>query len=185
MEQSINFDQIHSLLMERLHRGERPHLELDQTTLNEIKSRWQTSLDTNNSEQISEVMCILDHARHPSAIFDDLFFLTLERETPKNQLVFTLGASWKHLLGRWSRAGDRVPMRYIEILKKLLKHDDIEVREWVLRTIDQIGPQGRLLQKEINQAKVGWRGLFNPHAKSVSQLIAMLEKRWSPHDRSK
>lgn len=179
MTQENSFDQIHATLISRLQNGERPHLEFDTTLLEEISLKWTNALEHSSHSEIDAIMCVLEHARHPSDRFDDLFFLTLEKDLPKNQLIFTLGASWKHMLGRWSRSGDRLPMRYLEILRKFLNHPEMELKEWSLRTIDQVGPQGRLLKDDILAAKAGWRGLFNPHAKAVTQLAQMLEKRWS------
>ncbi|MBH47695.1 MAG: hypothetical protein CME71_05955 [Halobacteriovorax sp.] len=179
MTQQSSFEHIHADLLGRLQQGERPHLQFNEKLLNEITDKWTNALENSLHSDIDAIMCVLEHARHPSPLFDDLFFLTLEKDLPKNQLIFTLGASWKHMLGRWSRAGDRLPMRYLEILRKFLNHPELELREWSLRTIDQVGPQGQLLKADIQAAKVGWRGLFNPHAKAVAQLAEMLEKRWS------
>jgi len=74
-------------------------------------------------------------------------------------------------------------MRYIEILRTFLNSNNHELVEWSLRTIDQIGPQGRLLQKEIAQNKMKLKSLINPRAKAITQLVEMFEKRWSHHGR--
>ena len=128
-------------------------------------------------------MCVLDYTRHTYDLFDDHFYQTLESTLSHTTLVFTLGASWKHMLGRWSRSGDRITMRYIEILRTFLNSKNHELVEWSLRTIDQIGPQGRLLQKEIAQNKMKLKSLINPRAKAITQLVEMFEKRWSHHGR--
>lgn len=183
MNQTKTFDQIYTSLIERLNKGERAHLELDANIVGEIQERWQNALAHKQVQDLNAVFCILDHSRHPIAQFEDLFFLTLEAEYPAEQKIFALSASWKHLLDRWSRAGDRVPMRYLEILRSMLTQDDLELREWALRTIDQVGPQGRLLAKEVFAAKAGWKSLVNPHAKAISQLVGMFEKRWNTNER--
>lgn len=178
-----SFDQIYTSLIERLNKGERAHLELDKVILDEIDQRWHQALEQNNAADLNAVLCVLDHSRHPIAEFEDLFFLTLESSLAPDQKIFALSASWKHLLDRWSRAGDRVPMRYLEILRTLLVQENLELREWALRTIDQVGPQGRMLSKEVFAAKAGWKSLVNPHAKAISQLVGMFEKRWNTHER--
>lgn len=183
MNEIKTFDHTYTSLIDRLNKGERAHLELDLNLLNEIEQRWQNALVNNHVADLNAVLCILDHARHPIAQFENLFFLTLESNFPTEQKVFALGASWKHLLDRWSRAGDRVPMRYLEILRSMLTQDDLELREWALRTIDQVGPQGRMLSKEVFAAKAGWKSLVNPHAKAISQLVGMFEKRWNTNER--
>lgn len=172
------FKNIYNDLIARITRGDRVHLELDQDTLNEIHSHWCHALEHKRFEDLDAIMCVLEHARHPHGNFEELFFITLENDLPSKQIIFTLAASWKHLLERWARAGDRIPMRYLEILRSFLKHQDFEVREWSLRTIDQVGPQGRMLLKDIQNAKSGWKKFINPHAKAVTQLVEMFEKRW-------
>ncbi len=172
------FDQIHSDLLQRLSQGKRSHLELSQEVLSDIEHRWRQALDQKQPQELDALMCVLEHARHPHKQFEELFFSTLENEVPPKQIIFTLAASWKHLLERWARAGDRVPPRYLEVLRQLLKHKDFEVREWTLRTLDQVGPQGRLLMADIRAANTSWSKFFNPHAKAIAQLVEMFEKRW-------
>lgn len=179
MLQANEFDKTYNKLLDTLHKGGRAHLEFSDQLLSEMAQRWHECLKNKNSEQLNAILCMLEHARHPSNYFDDLFFLTLENPQSSEQCIFTLAASWKHLIARWSREGTRIPMRYIEILRTLVQSPNMEVREWTLRTIDQIGPQGKLLINEIVLAKNFWRGLINPHAKAVNQLVAMLENRWA------
>src|SRR5690606_26219859 len=88
------FDQTYTSLIERLNKGERAHLELDQELLSEIDQRWQNALATKHATDLNAVLCILDHARHPIAQFEDLFFLTLEGEFSSEQKVFALSTSW-------------------------------------------------------------------------------------------
>lgn len=174
----MSLEHIYTELITKLSRDERAHLELSDQLLNEISSSWRTSLDTDDYTQLSKVLCILEHSKNFYAHLEPQLLETLEKNLPAQTIIFALATSWKQLLDRWNRSGDRVPTRYIEIMRNLLKHEDIEVREWTLRTIDQFGPQGRLLLKDISAARIGWRGILNPHAKAVAQLVEMLEKRW-------
>lgn len=183
MVDAKEFDEIYAELLARLQKDERPHLELPENVLNQIKNLWQYSLQNQDNQAINSIMCVLDYSRHTYDLFDELFYQTLESNLSSPTLVFTLGASWKHMLGRWSRSGDRISMRYIEILRVFLNSKNEELVEWALRTIDQIGPQGRLLQKEISQNKMKLKSLINPRAKAITQLVEMFEKRWSPHGR--
>ncbi|PIP89494.1 MAG: hypothetical protein COW01_03280 [Bdellovibrionales bacterium CG12_big_fil_rev_8_21_14_0_65_38_15] len=183
MIESTEFDKIYGELMNRLEKDERPHLELSDDVLNQIKNLWTNALETQDNQRINSIMCVLDYTRHTYDLFDDHFYQTLESTLSHTTLVFTLGASWKHMLGRWSRSGDRITMRYIEILRTFLNSKNHELVEWSLRTIDQIGPQGRLLQKEIAQNKMKLKSLINPRAKAITQLVEMFEKRWSHHGR--
>ncbi len=183
MIESKEFDKIYGELINRLEKDERPHLELSEGVLNQIKTLWTHSLESLDNQRINSIMCVLDHTRHCYDLFDDHFYQSLESNLEDTTLVFTLGASWKHMLGRWSRSGDRITTRYIEILRKFLNSKNHELVEWSLRTIDQIGPQGRLLQKEISQNKMKLKSFINPRAKAITQLVEMFEKRWSHHGR--
>ncbi len=183
MKELREFDKIYAELLLRLQKDERPHLELSKEVLNQIIELWQKALAEADSQVINSIMCVLDYTRNTYDLFDELFYKTLEAPLSEQTLVFAMGASWKHMLGRWSRSGDRIPMRYIEILRSFLNSKNDELVEWSLRTIDQIGPQGRLLQKEISQNRMKLKSFISPKAKAITQLVDMFEKRWSPHGR--
>jgi hypothetical protein len=176
---SDNFEQVYQFILERLKNDERTHIVLSEELKNQIQTRWGMVLEQKRFNDLGPIMCILDHSRHPCGALEELFFQTLELSLPASQIVFTLSASWKHLLERWAKNGDRVPMRYLEIMRSLLQHPEAEVREWTLRTLDQVGPQGRMLHQEVKAAKVGWFHRLNPHRKNINQLIDMFEKRWA------
>jgi len=174
-----DFTRLHTDLLHKLELGARVHLELSDQLLDDIEQRWAEALTEQNDQKLNAIMCVLDHARHPTGRFENLFFLTLEKPLQVQILIVTLACSWKHLIERWTRNGDRIPERYLNILRSFLGHQELEMREWTLRTIDQIGPQGRLLAKEIFACKKPLYGLINPHAKAINQMIGMFEKRWN------
>jgi len=99
MIESTEFDKIYGELMNRLEKDERPHLELSDDVLNQIKNLWTNALETQDNQRINSIMCVLDYTRHTYDLFDDHFYQTLESTLSNTTLVFTLGASWKHMLG--------------------------------------------------------------------------------------
>ena len=71
----------------------------------------------------------------------------------------------------------------MKAIPPLLKHQDPEVVEWTLRTIESLGHQSIMLKEDVLKARPGITALFNKHKKNSQDLVDFLIKRWSPQGR--
>lgn len=162
----------------KLKSGQRPQIKLNAEMIEGLKLEWQNALNTNASETITKILCILDNTQNTTSELNELFFKTLKTMKDSDLLVYTLSASQKHVIAEALKTGVMIPMEYFEILKNLLLSKNPEVKEWTLRTIETMGPLSLRLKKEVLNAKPGLMKLINSHQKKSAQLIEFLESEW-------
>ncbi len=136
-------------------------------------------LATSQGEELQKVLCIIEHSMSFHPAFEPLLLKILNAETDSEILVFALNASRKHILSSYQQQGKRVEFSFLEALQKLLYSKSPEVVEWTLRTIEEMGSQGIFFKKDLNNIKPAPWKWFNEHQRSVREIIAMLEHRWS------
>ena len=161
-------------IIEELKKGDRPLVPLNAEEISELVDIWG-SLD---EEELKKVLCILDHTKSLHKEFSLPLITTLGGDHSPEILIFALGSSQRHIIAKCGIEGVRVPKEYVEVLRKLLKHDDAEVLEWDLRIIEQIGSRALILKEDVMRARPNFLGALNPHKKAARQIITMLEKRW-------
>ena len=148
-----------------------------------LKAEWGYALSRQDFKRIQKILCLIEHSKDICDLFDSLFVRTLEHLQESNSntqlIVLALGASWKPIVDRSHKTGDRINSQFIEILRNLLSHRCPEVLEWTLRTIDQIGGQAMCLKGDIIKAKPGLERFFSKEKRVCHQIIGMLLKRWS------
>ncbi len=154
-------------LLMKLQTNPRPRLKLDAEILKEALQKV---------DQRALILLNYSHDLLP-AYQEDLFQL-LEIQTNPDILVSALTASHRHLLDDLKRKGDRIPVRYLLIIKRLLSMQDLTIREWSLVTIEMLGNQAFGLKEELKKLRPH-RHLFSAQKKRINQLLFKLQKRWS------
>lgn len=173
-----NYVRIYQEIIEKLKNDQRPKIVLTAELLAELASEWENALNINNHESIKKILCILDNTQTTTSELNELFFRTLKEIKDHELLVYSLSASQKHVIADSFKTGKMISSEYFDILKNLLLDKNPEVKEWALRTIENLGPLSMRFQKEVLAAKPGLIKLFNQHQKASAQIIEFLEQEW-------
>lgn len=171
----MNLEEIFQNVLAKLERGERPLLRLSREDFLELKKVWTQASDT---ETIHKVLCLLDNCHSLSPEFDELIIEHLHERQHPQTIIFTLSAATKHVLALKMRNGDPVPAAFIDALGALLAHKNAEVLEWTLRTIVELGRQGKRLRAQIQAHRPGFSAIFNVHKRNAQEIIDLIERTW-------
>ena len=178
----MNYQDLYNDIIEKLKRHERPLIKLTPEIIEVLKTEWQKALSGSIPDEsaIKKILCILDNTQNMTSELNSLFFETFKKVKANSELlIYALAASQKHIINESLRSGIMIPVEYFETLKELLKNKNPEVTEWVLRTIESMGPLSLRLKKEVLEAKPGFLKIFNQHLKASNQIIELLEKQWA------
>lgn len=171
----MNIDEIYQSILQDLSQGARGLRRYNATELKYLES----ALETTNDIELKKVLCLVEHSMsfHP-AFMSPLLSLLRNQKDPEI-LVYALNGARKHILAYHQQQGKRLEYEFLEILKNLLYSPHPEVVEWTLRTIEEMGAQGIFFLREFNNIKPPVWKWFNEHNRSIREIIAMLERRWS------
>lgn len=136
-------------------------------------------------EELEEVLCIIEHAMTPDLRFEKNLLDILNSPVADNLIIFALNSARKHIVEARFARGKRLEFDFLETLRKLLFHSNPEVVEWTLRLIEGCGNQGIYFLKEFDKIKPAPWKWFNVHQRAVREIITLLERRWSPFEKSK
>ncbi len=130
-------------------------------------------------QSIERILCILEHSRNFSPIFEGLLCRLLKSTKLPNQLkIYALGASQGFIIQRRNFLGESLPGFYLETLELLLDSDDPELYEWNLRIIDETGNQGKKLAEKILKTRPRFLKMLNKHNRNSHDIIQMLIEKW-------
>lgn len=173
---SMKLEETYQSIIHDLARGERG---LRRYEAIELKYLVESLTQETNNVELIKLLCLIEH----SASFHPPFMLPLINILKNNQdpeiLVFALNAARKHILAYHQQQGKRLEFNFLEALKQLLYSPHPEVVEWTLRTIEEMGSQGIFFLREFKHIKPAPWKWFNEHNRSIREIIAMLEFRWS------
>ncbi|MBL7664457.1 MAG: hypothetical protein JNM93_04945 [Bacteriovoracaceae bacterium] len=177
----MNIEERYQSIVTRLNRNERV---LDKLSADEIN--WLTqelTLKQNQNAELKKILCIIENTSTLSATFEPyLINLFKKPNLDKEILIYVLNAARKHSIAYRVKVGERVSADFLLALKDLLHHPDAEVMEWILRVIDECGPQGVFFYKEINNIKPRFFWIFDRHRRNIVQLIDMFHKKWAKNE---
>jgi hypothetical protein len=131
-----------------------------------------------------EILCIMEHASLPSLKFEKNLLAFLNSSARDHLIVFALNCTRRHIIEARMVKGQRLEYHFLETLKKLLFHKNPEVVEWTLRLIEGCGNQGIYFLQEFDKIKPPPWKWFNSHHRAVREIITLLERRWSPLEKS-
>ena len=131
------------------------------------------------SDKLNQVLCILCHDQGFHQELTPALSKLIQKIENHETLIFALSAFSRHGIAAKLRDGHPVDPETLKMLESLLHHKNHEVIEWTLRTIDEMGSQGRYFLPQFKGIKPGTVStLFNQHKKNIKEIIQMLENRW-------
>lgn len=172
----MNVEETYQSIMHDLSLGGRG---LRRYEVNELKHLVERLAATTNTIELKKLLCLIEHSAsfHPPFALPLLQILQQHRDP--EILVFALNGARKHILAYHQQQGKRLDFTFLETLKQLLYSPEPEVVEWTLRTIEEMGSQGIYFLREFKNIKPPPWKWFNEHNRSIREIIAMLEFRWS------
>lgn len=171
-------EQVYQETIEKLKKEHRPLIKLDLEFEEELKKKWTKALEDNDHHEIRKVLCLLDNTQNTSGAFEELFSNSLLKIDDPEMIVLVLGTSSKHMIVHAQKQARAINPEFTQALLSHLKTEDPEVLEWVLRTLEQYGPQSLRFKNDILKARPGILAFMNQHKKNSKQIIELLEKRW-------
>ncbi|MBT3982899.1 MAG: hypothetical protein HOE90_16180 [Bacteriovoracaceae bacterium] len=158
-------------LIEQLKQGKRPFRARTKEEFSQLELLLGEALDSNSSDDIHKILCILEHAGKPgidlSSIFSQIILSSLET----NIIVCALGVSHTQVIDAHFLKGIPIPSIFTQALKEKLSDPRAEVVEWSLRTIEYLGPQARVLKNEIQNFPIKFTYMFNKHSRQFTSLL--------------
>lgn len=171
-------EQYQKIILE-IEKGSRALTRFSPEDREQLASELTTELEVPNSEKLEKLLCLIDHSASDDSRFEAPLLIALGKELSTRELIFTLNCCRKHILQARFKRGQRLDYHFLEALQRLLFSTSPEVVEWTLRTIEECGNQGVFFLKYFDKIKPAPWKWFNPHQRSVREIITMLERRWS------
>ena len=171
-ESCVNIDSVYQEIMNQLRAGKRPAIELSKDEV-EFLCRYPE----NGSRSLNDWrpwLAIVTHSRKGHFEFQSILVDLLHTAIDPELLVFTLAAFQKHIIEFYQRKGERFPVQTIEALKAPLQNSHLEVVEWALKIIEQLGPQNRLLANALRKLRPGFWKCFFPRQLALRRKINAL-----------
>lgn len=178
----MNLTETYQKILREIEQGHRGLIRLTNDDLEFLNNEIPVSLD--QPKKLEEILCVIEHSSSLFNKFEKNILLVLDSEVPDSLKVFALNCARKHIVEARFQRGQRLEFDFLETLKKLLFHSNPEVVEWTLRLIEGSGNQGIYFLREFDKIKPPPWKWFNPHQRAVREIITLLERRWSPGEKS-
>jgi hypothetical protein len=175
----MNLEETYQTILKELDQGHRGLVKITEKDAEELN---ELLLQQKN---LNEVLCIIEHSSHPQPKFERNILNLLNSNLADETLIFALNCARRHIVEARFQRGQRLEFSFLETLKKLIYHKNPEVVEWTLRLIEGCGNQGIYFLKEFDNIKPPPWKWFNPHQRAVREIIALLERRWTPFEKPK
>lgn len=162
-----------------LEKGSRALIRFSSEEIEQLTIIFDKTLEHQDFEELEKILCLVDHNAVDYAPWEGIILKALNQDLPPHLMVFALNCARKHIIQSNFKRGQRLQLDFLQVLRKLLFSPSPEVVEWTLRTIEECGNQGVFFLKDFDKIKPPPWKWFNQHQRSVREIIAMLEKRWS------
>lgn len=181
----MDIETTYQKIISEINLGHRALTKISPDDLDELNQEMISSLEQNNFKKLEQILCIIEHSASFHNKFENNLIRILNSEIPPLLVVFALNCSRKHIVEARFQRGHRLEFPFLESLNKLLFHKEPEVVEWTLRLIEGAGNQGIYFLKDFDKIKPAPWKWFNSHQRAVREIITLLERRWSPVEKSK
>lgn len=175
----MNLEEIYRKILKEIEQGHRGLVRLSNDELDELNDMLA------KQENLEQALCVVEHSSSLFNKFEKNILKILNSDIADNLLIFALNCARKHIVEARFQKGQRLDYEFLESLKKLIHHKNPEVVEWTLRLIEGCGNQGIYFLKEFDKIKPPPWKWFNSHQRAVREIITLLERRWSPFEKSK
>ena len=156
--------------IETLERGHRFQQAIEPSLEPEILT--QLSLE---APYLNQTLCVLQNTSSFLPSTENQLISILESCDDAEIIIHTLNAARKHIISARQRDGKRLDFGFLEVLKKLIEYPNWEVKEWVVRTVDECGSQVSYFAdglKKIYPSKLGM--LTNQHKRHIRGIIDLM-----------
>ncbi len=181
----MKLEETYREVLKEIAQGHRAYKKFSAAELQELEALLRSSSQRRDFKELEQALCLVDHSTSLHENFEPLILDVLTQECPDEILIFALNCSRRHILQARFQKGKRLEFNFLEALRKLLHSKSPEVVEWTLRTIEECGNQGVYFLKEFDKIKPSPLKWFNSHQRAVSELITLLQRRWSPFEKPK
>lgn len=177
----MNIDQKYQEILQELKNNQRPIVNFTKVELNDFKNIWEESLSNNFIDKIRKILCIVDHTKLlNNQNLDEQIVKTLKIDNPEVR-IFALACSQRQIIEKMQLEGvSKAPTPLINALNLILEtNSDQEVLEWILRTVERLGPRfDHPLRKTLLTKEVGFFSLPTKQNKTLRELYKLLKSRW-------
>lgn len=178
----MNLDETYRKILSEIELGHRGLVRLSPDELEELNSLLVAE---SHFPELEKTLCVVEHSAVLFNKFEKNILKVLNSPIPDHLIVFALNCARKHIVEARFQKGQRLEFDFLDTLRKLLHHANPEVVEWTLRLIEGCGNQGIYFLKEFDKIKPPPWKWFNAHQRAVREIITLLERRWSPFEKSK
>lgn len=181
----MDIEKLQKTILAELEKGHRALQRYTPKELEELNHLLVETLEKSDWPKMETVLCLIEHSATLHGKFEVTLIKVLNSPIPDHLIIFTLNCAAKHIIDAHFQKGQRLDYIFLETLKKHLFHPNPEVVEWTLRLIESSGSQGIYFLREFDKIKPPPWKWFNPHSRAVREIITLLERRWSPVEKSK
>ncbi len=179
MKTKINL--IFTEILESMRQGKRPNAHFTRDFAIELANILTERKMQDDGPPLDQILCLLSYG----PAYPDIFLTPLLELFPtlhdNDELVFALQALQNQIIAPYTRDGKRFDLDLLQTFQSLLRQDiGDEVHEWLLRLIDQLGPQAIFFKADLVALRPRFTLFQNPHKKALQQLIDMMLKRFNP-----
>ena len=175
----MDIESLYQKTISSLEEGSRALIRYSSQEIDELTQLFEAALLANDHTSLEKILCLVDHNAVDHSPWETPILEALNKDLPPRLLIFALNCARKHIIQARFKRGTRLQFDFLETLKKLLFSPSPEVVEWTLRTIEECGNQGVFFLRDFDKIKPPPWKWFNQHQRSVREIIAMLERRWS------
>jgi hypothetical protein len=175
----MDIESLYQKTISSLEQGSRALIRYSPQEIDELTQLFESALLANDQTNLEKILCLVDHNAVDHSPWEKPILEALNKDLPPRLMVFALNCARKHIIQARFKRGTRLQFDFLETLKKLLFSPSPEVVEWTLRTIEECGNQGVFFLRDFDKIKPPPWKWFNQHQRSVREIIAMLERRWS------
>ena len=168
-----------------LERGSRALIRFSSEEMAELTQIFEKAVLENDQGTLEKILCLVDHSAVDHSAWEAPILQAMDKDLSPRLMVFALNCARKHIIQSRFKRGRRLEFSFLEALKKLLVSSSPEVVEWTLRTIEECGNQGVFFLRDFDKIKPPPWKWFNPHQRSIREIITMLERRWSRFEKPK
>lgn len=174
----MNVEETYKKILSEIEQGHRGLVRLSNDELEELNELL------GRQENLEQVLCVVEHSSSLFNKFEKNLLKVLNSPVADNILIFALNCARKHIIEARFQKGQRLDYDFLETLKTLIHHKNPEVVEWTLRLIEGCGNQGIYFLRFFDKIKPAPWKWFNSHQRAVREIITLLERRWSPLEKS-
>lgn len=175
----MDLTSLHDKIQLEISQGSRALQKLDGQTITELNQ----ALVSSEGEKLSQVILIANHLSHSERSLSHALIYLLKKDLPIKDTIILLNAARLHVIDGAFKAGERLSLEFLEVLRLKLYHKRPEVREWALRIVDQCGSQSIVFRGDLARIKPRPWQFFKAEWRVVLELITFIERKWQAHER--